>query len=243
MKLKLYQNKKELAIKFSAFLADWLKNKKSVHLALSGGSTPKVIFEELSIPGKYPIEWSEVYLYWGDERCVPPGDEESNYKMTKDYLLENIEIPEENIRRIHGEDEPQKEASRYAQLLQDKLPQKDGVPVFDMVLLGMGEDGHTASIFPHEIHLWDSPWNCEVAIHPETGQKRITITGKIINQSKNVVFLVTGAGKKEKVSEILKKEGDYMQYPAALVAPKHGNLYWFMDQVAAQDVADLNLDS
>ncbi|MBT8280875.1 MAG: 6-phosphogluconolactonase [Muriicola sp.] len=243
MKLKVYQNKNEVAKNFSAFLADWLKNKKSVHLALSGGSTPKVIFEELSIPGKYAIDWSEVYLYWGDERCVPPGDEESNYKMTKDYLLENIEIPEENIRRIHGEDDSQKEALRYAQLLQDELPQKDDVPVFDLVLLGMGEDGHTASIFPHEMHLWNSPRNCEVAIHPQSGQKRITITGKIINQSKNVVFLVTGAGKKEKVSEILKKQGNYTQYPAALVAPKDGNLYWFMDQHAAGDVADLNSGS
>ncbi|MBT8289331.1 MAG: 6-phosphogluconolactonase [Muriicola sp.] len=243
MKLNIYPTKNEVAIQFCVFLTEWLKDKKSVHIALSGGSTPKIIFEELSIPGKYAINWNEVHLYWGDERCVPPNDDQSNYKMTKDFLLDNIDIPLDNIHRILGENDPREEALRYGQELQRNLPVQDGIPKFDMVLLGMGEDGHTASVFPHEIHLWDSDQNCELAVHPDSGQKRITITGRIINHSKNVVFLVTGDGKKEKVAEILGKKGNYKQYPAALVSPDDGNLYWFLDEPAASGIRDLNSGS
>lgn len=233
MELKIYPNKASVASHFAAYLQDWLRDKEEVHIALSGGSTPKIVFEELSISGKYNIDWNRVHLYWGDERCVPPSDEQSNYKMTRDYLLVNIEIPQGNIHRIKGESDPSKEAVRYGELLHDRLPSNKGVPVFDMVLLGMGEDGHTASIFPHEIDLWESSHNCEVAVHPDSGQKRITITGKVINNSKTAVFLVTGNGKKEKVAEIVNKTGNYNQYPAALVAPKTGDLCWFLDSEAA----------
>lgn len=243
MKLNIYPTKNEVAKEFCFFLAKWLKDKKSVHIALSGGSTPKIIFKELSIAGKYAINWNEVHLYWGDERCVPPDDDLSNYRMTKDFLLDNIDIPGDNIHRILGENDPRKEVLRYGQELQRNLPVQDGIPKFDMVLLGMGEDGHTASIFPHEIHLWDSDQNCELAVHPDSGQKRITITGRIINHSKNVVFLVTGAGKKEKVAEILGKKGRYKQYPAALVRPHDGNLYWFLDAQAASGIRDINSGS
>ena len=172
-------------------------------------------------------------MYWGDERCVPPTDDESNYKMTKDYLLRTIEIPPANVHRILGENEPQREALRYGSLLQSHLPENNGVPSFDMVILGMGEDGHTASIFPHEIYLWDSERNCEVATHPVSGQKRITITGKIINNSREVVFLVTGEEKADKVVTILQKKEGYRQYPAALADPVNGKLSWFLDAGAA----------
>ncbi len=233
MDLKIYNTKEVVARHFSEYLENWIKNNEEVHVALSGGSTPKIVFDELSDTKKYSINWSRVHLYWGDERCVPPSDDQSNYKMTLAHLLEHIEIPSKNIHRVLGENDPKKEALRYGKVLAENLPLDNEVPVFDMVILGMGEDGHTASIFPHEIDLWHSKNTCEVAIHPDSGQKRITITGKVINHSKTVVFLVTGAGKKGKVAEIIHKKGDYQKYPASLALPQSGNLIWFLDADAA----------
>ena len=233
MEVKTYKTTALVASHFAAYLEEWLSEKEEAHIALSGGSTPKILFTELSKPGKYGIDWKKVYLYWGDERCVSPSDDQSNYKMTVDFLISKIDIPQEHIHRIRGEEDPVREAARYGALLQSSLPVQNGVPVFDMVILGMGEDGHTASIFPHEIHLWDSDQNCEVAIHPDSGQKRITITGKLINHSREVVFLVTGGGKAGKVAAILGKKWGSLQYPAALVAPVHGDLKWFFDAEAA----------
>lgn len=178
------------------------------------------------------INWKQIHFYWGDERCVPPTDADSNFKMTVEHLLAKIEIPYENIHRIKGEDEPQKEALRYSEVLAENLPAVDDIPQFDLVILGMGDDGHTASVFPHEIHLWHSEKSCEVAIHPDSGQKRVSITGKIINGAKEVAFLVTGVGKAPKVSEIINKTGDYENYPASLVNPKSKKLYWFLDEDA-----------
>jgi len=233
MKIQVYKDKSLLAEHFSAYLERFIAERRVVHLALSGGSTPKIIFETLSIPGKYKIDWNKVHLYWGDERCVPPTDDESNYKMTREYLLYGIDIPEANIHRILGEAKPELEAIRYSNVINEQLPKTAGVPVFDLILLGMGEDGHTASIFPHEIALWDAEDFCEVANHPVSGQQRITFTGKIINNAKVVAFLVTGVGKKDKVAEIINHKGNFSSYPASLVAPVSGSLLWFLDEAAA----------
>ena len=137
-----------------------------------------------------------------------------------------------NIHRIRGEDEPASEATRYGQLLMDRLPTEHGVPVFDWVWLGLGEDGHTASIFPHQISLWNAAEPCVVATHPDSGQKRITVTGNLINAAKRVSFIVSGKNKSQIVNEIVMKEGCYMEYPAFYVSPTSGNLEWFMDQDA-----------
>ncbi|NNE03249.1 MAG: 6-phosphogluconolactonase [Eudoraea sp.] len=233
MDIHIYDSKGLVARHFSDYLEEFIAGKNEVHIALSGGSTPQIVFEELASHKKETIDWSNVHFYWGDERCVPPTDDQSNYKMTLTYLLSQITIPATNIHRIKGEDIPTEEAVRYEELLREKLPYSGGIPSFDLVILGMGEDGHTASIFPHEIGLWESEKLCEVAVHPESGQKRITITGKVINHSKEVAFLVTGIGKKEKVAEIMKQQGDFKKYPASLVAPENGNLIWFLDKEAA----------
>jgi 6-phosphogluconolactonase len=233
MDIRIYDSKSLVAQQFSNYLEQFIADKDEVHIALSGGSTPQIVFEELASHKNNTIDWSKVYFYWGDERCVPPTDEQSNYKMTQTYLLSRINIPADNVHRIKGEDMPQKEADCYAKMLLEKLPNRAGIPSFDLVILGMGEDGHTASIFPHEIGLWESDRLCEVATHPESGQKRITITGKLINHSLEVAFLVTGLGKKEKVAEIMNQRGGFKNYPAALVAPESGNLIWFLDKEAA----------
>ncbi len=231
MEIKVYKDKKEVAKEFSEFLAERIASNKNYSVALSGGSTPKIVFDYLAEHYKN-IEWSDVHFYWGDERCVPPTDDDSNYKMTVEHLLSKISIPAQNIHRVLGENDPKKEAKRYDDLLVNTLPEANGIPQFDLVILGMGSDGHTASIFPHEIALWDSPANCEVAVHPDSGQKRISLTGRVINNAKEVTFLVTGADKKENVTEILAKSELSKAYPASLVAPTSGKLFWFLDEAA-----------
>ena len=233
MDLRIKDTKQQVAEEFSYFFKELCADKKEVNVALSGGSTPKIVFDQLASEYNSQIDWSKVHFYWGDERCVAPTDEESNYKMTVTHLLSKIDIPEANIHRILGEADPEEEAKRYTNVLRDNLPSLNGIPRFDLVILGMGDDGHTASIFPHQIELWEMPESCRVATHPESGQKRITITGKVINAAETIAFLVTGASKKEKVSLIVNELEDYKKFPASLVAPKEGELTWFLDKDAA----------
>ena len=233
MELKIYKNKNEVAEAFSSYFAKFVEGKESVHVALSGGSTPKIVFDVLASEYGSKINWSNIHFYWGDERCVPPDDSQSNYKMTVDHLFSKIDVPKENIHRILGENDPSSEAMRYSNLLEINLDRVEGVPQFDLVILGMGDDGHTASIFPHEIKLWEAKDHCVVATHPESGQKRVSINGKVINTSKEVTFLVTGQGKAEKVEVITQKKEDFHKYPASLVSPTSGELLWFLDEDAA----------
>ena len=233
MKLEISKTKQEVAQNFSKYLVDLLADGKEAHIALSGGSTPKIVFDVLAENYSDKINWSKVFLYWGDERCVPPEDDQSNFRMTMEHLLSKIDIPAKNVYRIKGENKPEYEAVRYASVLEKELPKSDKIPQFDLVILGMGDDGHTASIFPHEIDLWHSKKYCEVAVHPDSGQKRVTITGQLINNAQEVVFLVTGNNKKTKVREVIHQEGDFKSYPASLVEPKSGRLFWFLDKEAA----------
>ena len=222
-----------MAGQFSSYFVDQLKDKAAFHVALSGGSTPKIVFDVLAENFADKVDWGKVHFYWGDERCVPPSDDESNYKMTVEHLFSKIDVPEANIHRILGEKDPVNEAMRYANLLEINLDRVDDVPQFDLVILGMGDDGHTASIFPHEIDLWDSEDHCVMATHPDSGQKRVSINGKVINTAKEVAFLVTGASKAEKVEAVIEKTEGSDAYPASLVNPTSGNLVWFLDEEAA----------
>jgi len=235
MQINISLTKLEVAQSFSNYLEEQIKSNKTTHIALSGGSTPKVVFDYMAEHYK-DVDWSTVHLYWGDERCVPPTDNESNYKMTVEHLLSKINIPKDNIHRVHGEDVPELEAGRYGKVLEEELPIANYIPQFDLVILGLGDDGHTASIFPHEIDLWGSKNTCEVAIHPDSGQRRITITGKLINNAKTVAFLVTGSSKAEKVRTIITKEAGHDSYPASLVVPTSGDLIWFLDEEAAAQI-------
>lgn len=236
MEIKVYKTKQEVAQNFSKYLADFITDREETHIALSGGSTPKIVFDELAANFRADIDWSKVHLYWGDERCVPPDDDDSNYKMTVDHLLSKIEIPEFNIHRIRGENGPEYEAERYSDFLDEVLPKVNEIPTFDLVILGMGDDGHTASIFPYEIEIWNSENYCEVAVHPDSGQQRVTITGQIINNAEIISFLVTGENKAEKVSEIIYDKEIAENYPARLVAPVNGKIVWFLDEAAAAGI-------
>jgi 6-phosphogluconolactonase len=232
MKKLIQSSPKETAQAFAEYLVKKQKTAKRLTIALSGGSTPKLLFDILSSEYVNEIDWNKIHLFWGDERCVAPTDEQSNYKMTLEHLISKVAIPETNVHRILGENDPEIEAERYSNLLQTELEQANGLPQFDIIMLGLGEDGHTASIFPHQMELLTSDKVCAVAIHPESGQQRVSLTGKVINNAKDVCFLVTGAGKAEKVEEIMHQTGGYKTYPAYYIQPTSDNLYWFMDEAA-----------
>ena len=229
---KIFNSPQAVAEAFAAEFAAMVNGTQKFTVALSGGSTPKILFDLLA--EKYAdLDWSKIHFYWGDERCVPPSDAESNYKMTVDHLISRIDMPAANIHRVKGENDPVTQAAAYGRQIEENLPSVNNLPQFDLVILGMGGDGHTASVFPHQIELWEAESTCTVASHPESGQKRVTLTGKIINNAKKISFLVTGSGKAGKIDEIFHKTGDWKSYPASYVSPYHGELTWFMDQAAA----------
>ena len=214
---------------FQRFMGEESGSGKPVHIALSGGSTPLAIFRNLAAETRHE-EWSCVHLYWGDERCVPPEHPESNYGATFKAMLEPLGLHREQVHQIMGEGDPAVEAERYSKLLLDHLPVENGFPVFDWVWLGLGEDGHTASIFPHQIELWSAENPCVVATHPGTGQLRISLAGNVINAARRVSFIAMGADKSKIINEIVMKEGRYLEYPAFYVAPNSGYLEWYLDK-------------
>jgi 6-phosphogluconolactonase len=202
-------------------------------IALSGGRTPGILYSVLAENYGQAVDWQYVHFFWGDERCVPPDDPESNFGAVASIFLSRIDIPEMNIHRIRGEADPEAEAVRYSSEIIDNTRSSGGIPAFDHIILGMGGDGHTVSIFPSNTELLYSDKLCEVAAHPLTGQKRVTITGKVINNSDAVTFLVTGHSKAKMVEQIFKKESDF---PASFIIPAHGRLIWLLDEKAGRYV-------
>jgi 6-phosphogluconolactonase len=202
-------------------------------VALSGGSTPQLLFSLLGEKYARNVAWHNVHLFWGDERCVPPDDQESNYGVANEKFIAKSDIPLSNVHRIRGEDPPEIEALRYSVEIEAFTVKRNGKPSFDLMVLGIGEDGHTASIFPGHTILFASEKICEVAVHPETRQKRITLTGKVINNSAALVFLVTGKKKAGIVRDIIEDQTAAINFPASYVNPVDGELSWYLDEEAS----------
>lgn len=235
---RIFKTASELAKAFAEDLAGRInsagKSGLPFTLVVSGGNTPRLLFSILAEKYRASINWGNVHFFWVDERCVPPDDPESNYGMTKQILLDKINIPENNVHRMRGEDDPDREAGRYSHEILMNVRKKDMLPVFSQVILGMGDDGHTASIFPGNLNLIDSEKICEVAVHPVSGQKRITLTGKVINNADFITFLATGQNKARIIEEIYKKKAQYMNYPASSIDPLHGSIAWLLDEKAGE---------
>ena len=210
-----------------------LNEHRQATLLLSGGSTPRKIYERLGKGASdSAIDWDGVHLFWGDERCVPPSHADSNYGMVKESLLSQISLPEANIHRIPAELQPDKAAAEYEKGVRQFFQTSgENMPAFDLILLGLGEDGHTASLFPgstatHEqTKLFTSVFVEKFAMH------RVTATVPLINSGATVMMLVSGASKAGILNEVLKESPRY--YPAQLVNPKSGNLQWHVDYDAA----------
>jgi 6-phosphogluconolactonase len=235
--VKIFDTELELAEKLAEEIfvmsEDYLSEKRRFNISLSGGRTPKTLFAAIVKRFGKIITWNNIHLFWGDERCVPFGDYESNYIMTKLSLIDHVGIPNENIHRIIGENEPHLEAERYSNEILTNVRIENGLPSFDLMLLGIGEDGHTASIFPDQLELMESNKICEVSVHPVSLQKRITLSGKVINNSKNVLILATGESKSRIVSEIILGWGISSSYPVYYIHPVKGEVSWYLDKLAA----------
>jgi 6-phosphogluconolactonase len=236
--VKIFDSPDELAESLVTDLLDQINARVTregfFSLAVSGGNTPRLFFQKLADRAIDSVVWKKVHFFWVDERCVPPFDKESNFGMTRESLLDRISIPVCNIHRIRGEDDPGKEAVRYSDELKEVLPTKNGLPHFDMIILGLGEDGHTASIFPGNEDLFHSDRLSASAVNPSTGQKRITLTGRIINNADIVIFMVTGYNKAGIIRKILSHNDNDIRLPASFVNPDPGKLFWYTDRDAGQ---------
>lgn len=184
------------------------------YLAISGGNSPLTLFSLWTGEFKELISWDKVKLFWVDERAVAPENQESNYGSTKKHLLEKITIPESNVFRIKGENRPEEEALRYSLLVKEHLPLKNNIPVFDMIILGIGEDGHTSSIFPGQDHLYNHQQPYAPSVNPYSGQLRVAMTGSAILAANRAVFFLTGASKIKTVEMVESNIGN-AKYPAS----------------------------
>ncbi len=205
-------------------------------LALAGGSTPRRAYELLTDERLQPrVDWPNVHVFFGDERMVPPDHPDSNYRMAYEALLSRVPIPPENVHRIEGVGDAAANASAYESGMRELFGDVEW-PRLDHVLLGMGDDGHTASLFPgttvlDETRLWVAPNWVE-----KLGAWRVTLTAPAINAARHVTFMVTGAGKAARLREVLKGERDAARLPAQLIRPADGTLEWYVDREAASSL-------
>ena len=214
-------------------------------VVLAGGQTPANLYALLTSEGFiHRIAWDKVHFFWGDERCVPPEHVDSNYNMARQYMLDHAPIPAETLHRIQGEREPKAAAKAYEAELraffgQERDPNshqsaQNGLqPRFDLVLLGMGDDGHTASLFPFSDALGATDRWVVAHFAESVRAWRITLTAQALNAAANVIFMVTGAGKAETLREVIHGERDTERLPSQLIQPVDGKLVWLLDQGAA----------
>jgi 6-phosphogluconolactonase len=199
-------------------------------LALSGGHTPALLYETLAAePYLSRIEWPKVEFFFGDERCVPPQHPDSNFAVAQKLLFDRAPIPADNIHRIRGEIEPEAAAIEYGQLLKRTF----GDGGVDLALLGMGTDGHTASLFPHTAALAETHHRCVANYVPHLKSWRVTMSAPFLNRSAAVVVMATGKDKALRIEEVLEGERDPQRLPIQLIDPPEGTLTWLMDTAAA----------
>lgn len=204
-------------------------------VVLAGGSTPRAMYELLAAePFRSRVNWVQVEVFFGDERCVPPDDERSNYRMVKQTLLDRVPIPRDNVYRMRGEIDPNEAAKLYGLQLRDIF----GDGGADLVYLGMGEDGHTASLFPRTAALDEQEHRC-VANHvphdylPAGTAWRLTLTAPFLNRGRHVVVACTGADKAARIAEVLEGDEDPQRLPIQLIQPTSGEFTWLLDAAAA----------
>ncbi|MGD2147138.1 MAG: 6-phosphogluconolactonase [Anaerolineae bacterium] len=217
----------EAAQRFAAAAVLGISERDRFVVALSGGSTPEPIYERLASKRfGSRVDWPRVHVLWGDERSVPPEHPDSNYRMASEALLDHVPIPRENVHRIRGELEPQEAATLYRRELARVLGEGGRI---DLVVLGLGTDGHTASLFPGSTALEEHDLDVVAVYVERLGVWRVTLTLPAINAARQAVFLVAGAGKAEVLARV--RSGEAL--PAGLVRPRDGKLTWLVDRDAA----------
>jgi len=242
MKLHIYKNQEdlanELALWISAVIESTLQNQEFFTLALSGGATPQILYKKLADPEfREQINWNRVHIFWGDERAVPFNDDRNNAKMAYSLLIDRIGIPAAQVHAMRTDIEPVFAAKEYEKILHTYFD--NTVTSFDLILLGIGEDGHTLSIFPGSPLLEAEEQNWVNAVYHE-GQHmyRITLTPVIVNRSSRIAFMVEGSNKAKILKEVI--EGNYSPstLPAQLIKPENGELHWFLDKASAKRLSN-----
>ncbi|MBK7644714.1 MAG: 6-phosphogluconolactonase [Planctomycetes bacterium] len=213
-----------------------LRARRRFTLALSGGSTPKRLYE--SLVGA-EIDWARTQVFFGDERCVPPDHADSNYRMAREALLSKVAIPEKNVHRVRSEDaDPERAAKAYEQDLQSFFKLRPGeLPVFDLCLMGMGPDGHTASLFPGTSALAEEVRLAVAPFVEKLNSWRVTLTAPVFNHARSVLFLVAGEDKAQALQGVLESERPAAELPSKLIKPTAGELLWWVDKAAAKLLA------
>jgi 6-phosphogluconolactonase len=220
----------------------FIRTKGRFAVALSGGSTPKALFALLAKePMRSQVEWEKWDVYWGDERCVPPTHADSNYRMAFETLLSKVPISEENIHRMKGEIDPDIAATEYGKLLADKF----GETSLDLIMLGMGPDGHTLSLFPGTTALSETKHRCVSNWVEKFKTFRITMTAPFVNKAQQIMVMLAGADKRDRVGEVLFGPYEPTRLPIQLIDPAShgGELIWLMDAAAAGMDAPASPDS
>ena len=206
-------------------------------IALSGGSTPKKLYSLLALePYRKQIDWTKAEIFWSDERCVPPDDAESNYRLAHEVMLSKLPIPASQIHRMPANQSDRVIAAiAYEQELRHVFG-TDGIPSFDLIQLGLGPEAHTASLFPHQASLRETQRLVLYVTVPKPPPPRLTLTPPILNAANHILFLVTGTEKADAVRAVL--EGEYQpdEYPAQIVHPTQGEVSWMLDTAAASEL-------
>ena len=226
---------------FSKTVAAAVHARGQARVAISGGSTPKSVFALLAREYVDKIAWEQVQLFWVDERCVPPTDADSNFGMTKAAMLDKVPLPAANVHRMEGELDPEEAAARYEAEIRNTLRLEGAeTPTFDLVLLGLGPDGHTASLFPHTEGLHELARICLANHVPQKDTWRLTLTWPVITQGREVVFLIEGREKAAVLKTVFTGAYEPEQYPAQLIRPASGRLTLLLDQAAAAQLPEAN---
>ena len=254
MAFRVFDSAQDVIVALAEEFLNYSEQGEAIHISLSGGSTPSRLFRYLaSTEYATGIQWSNLHFWWGDERCVAISDTESNYGEAKALLFDHIQIPVKNIHRIRGELSPAEAAQVFSDDMADVLLRNEGStvekptaerpitdrPVYDWVLLGVGEDGHTASLFPGQTDMQATD-DCVIASHPETKQLRISITAPVIANAKRVSYLVLGVSKAPIVEAIYMEKYESNStskfYPAAQICSALGATEWYLDSAAAERI-------
>ena len=226
----------DAARRFAQAASDAVHSHGGFVVALSGGATPRGLYERLATPPyDSAVPWSLVQVFWSDERCVPPDDVASNYRMAREALLAHVPIRAENVHRMRGEDVPALAAEAYERTLRTAL-QTPGARV-DLILLGLGEDGHTASLFPGADVPDGDRW-VVARLDGTRSQWRVTLTPVLINAAAEILFLVSGEAKAAIVHRVLEGPPRPRELPAQLITPSRGRILWLLDAAAARDLED-----
>jgi 6-phosphogluconolactonase len=236
MKIQIYQDletiSRRAADMFLQISGKYIEGKGRFAVALSGGNTPKRFYELLgSEPYIKSIDWRHIHFFWADERCVPPEHQDSNYRLASDAFLSKISLPEENIHRMRGEGQPVREALEYERDIR-RFFGGSVFPVFDLVILGIGEDGHTASLFPGSNILYDEKHLVDFVDNKAKKHTRITLTLQVLTHAENIIVLVSGKNKALIMRKVIGEKDNSL--PASLLMKGKGNLLFLLDNAAAQ---------